>query len=187
LGVVLTGPRIIAGLWRGKLLAAPPGLATRPTNARARQAAFDILLHAPWAGPTFIQSARVLDVFAGTGAYGFEALSRGAASATFIENNREALAALRANSAACKAGAEIIAADALNPPPGTPHNLIFLDPPYAQDLVPMALAALAHHNYLAPAAIIVAEFGPEQKFAPPDPLATRQHGKARLFFWRHIT
>ncbi|MDD2796302.1 RsmD family RNA methyltransferase, partial [Acidocella sp.] len=79
------GPRILAGAWRGRKLVAPEGLETRPTGARARQAVFDILLHAPWAGAEFLRRARVLDVFAGTGAYGLEALSRGAAAADFME------------------------------------------------------------------------------------------------------
>jgi hypothetical protein len=69
------GPKIIGGAWRGKHLVAPPGLATRPTASRARQAVFDILLHAPWGGLEFLRAARVLDVFAGTGAFGLESLS----------------------------------------------------------------------------------------------------------------
>jgi len=179
------GPRIIAGAWRGRKLIAPAGLATRPTNTRARQAAFDILLHAAWAGPDFMQTAAVLDVFAGTGAYGLEALSRGAASATFIENAPAALAALRANITACKAPARMIAADALAPPTGTPHNLVFLDPPYGETLVPRALTALAARNWLAPAAIIVAELGPADTLDPPNPLTERRHGKARLVFFEY--
>jgi 16S rRNA (guanine966-N2)-methyltransferase len=178
-------PRIIGGQWKGRKLAAPAGLATRPTGARARQAVFDILLHAPWAGTEFLQTARVLDVFAGTGAYGLEALSRGAAFASFIENDFKALAALRANIAACRAEqrAKIFAADALRPPRGAPHDLVFLDPPYGQDFVPKALAALA--GWVAPGAVIVAELGPDDFFAPPpETLAERSHGKAQLIFWR---
>ncbi len=181
----MSAPRIIAGKFRGRVLSAPAGAATRPTNARARQAVFDILLHAPWAGHDFMQSARVLDVFAGTGAYGIEALSRGAAAGSFIENNREALAALRANIAACKLEdvAKVIKADALQPPAGTPHQLVFLDPPYGENLVPRALAALAAANYFAPDAVFVAELGPQDEFAPADVLTERRHGKARLLFW----
>jgi 16S rRNA (guanine966-N2)-methyltransferase len=177
-------PRIIGGQWKGRKLAAPDGLATRPTGARARQAVFDILLHAPWAGAEFLQSARVLDVFAGTGAYGLEALSRGAAFASFIENDRAALAAIRANIAACRVEerARVFAADALRPPADTPHDLVFLDPPYGQDFVPKGLAALA--GWVAPGAIIVAELGPGETFSPPAILAERTHGKARLLFWR---
>src|SRR6185437_3628839 len=95
--------RIVAGEWRGRTLLAPAGSATRPTADRVRQALFDMLLHAPWGGRALIEDARVLDVFAGTGAFGLEALSRGAAHATFVEHDRAALAALRANIAACRA------------------------------------------------------------------------------------
>ncbi len=180
------GPRIIGGAWRGKHLAAPPGLATRPTGARARQAVFDILLHAPWGGLEFLERTRVLDVFAGTGAFGLEALSRGAAAASFIENAPPALAALRANIAACRVGAvaRVVAADALSPPAGTPHEILLLDPPYGANLVPQALAALARQGWIAPAALVVAELGPGDPFAPPDLLVERRHGKARLLFWR---
>jgi 16S rRNA (guanine966-N2)-methyltransferase len=181
----MAAPRVIAGKYRGRILEAPKGLATRPTNARARQAVFDILLHAPWAGHDFMQSARVLDVFAGTGAYGIEALSRGAASASFIENDREALAVLRANIATCKAEtvSRIIRTDALHPPAGTPHDLIFLDPPYGQNLVPQALNALSEANYFAANAVFVAELGSQDDFSPANILAERRHGKARLLFW----
>jgi 16S rRNA (guanine966-N2)-methyltransferase len=132
-----------------------------------------------------MQSARVLDVFAGTGAYGIEALSRGAVAASFIENNREALTALRANIAACKVEAvsRVINSDALHPPAGTPHDLIFLDPPYAQNLVPQALAALSEAKYFAANVVFVAELGPEDEFTPANVLTERRHGKARLLFW----
>jgi 16S rRNA (guanine966-N2)-methyltransferase len=181
----MSGPRIIAGQYRGRILNAPAGLATRPTHARARQAVFDILLHAPWAGADFIRSARVLDAFAGTGAYGLEALSRGAVSTSFIENNREALNTLRANIAVCKAEAvtKVINADALHPPVGMPHDLIFLDPPYAQNLIRSALAALSAANYFSPGAVFVAELGPQDEFMSANILTERQHGKARLVFW----
>ncbi len=177
-------PRIIAGAWRGRRLLAPSGVETRPTGARARQAAFDILLHAPWGGRAFLASARVLDVFAGTGAYGLEALSRGAASACFIEQAPAALQALRANVAACGASARVVAADALAPPAGTPHELVFLDPPYGRDLLGPALAALARRQWLAPAAVVMAELGPGDRFEPRALLAERAHGKARLLFFR---
>jgi 16S rRNA (guanine966-N2)-methyltransferase len=175
-------PRIIAGAFKGRKLEAPAGLDTRPTNARARQAVFDVLMHAPYAGAELLRTARVLDVFAGTGAYGLEALSRGAAFASFIERAPPALASLRKNIAACRAEAQsrIIPTDALNPPAGTAHHLVFLDPPYGEDLVPKALAALQSRNYLARGALIIAELGPGDAFALPTILATRAHGKARL-------
>jgi 16S rRNA (guanine966-N2)-methyltransferase len=107
--------RIVAGAWRGRSLVAPPGHGTRPTADRVRQALFDTLTHAQWGGRSTLDSAIVLDVFAGTGALGLEALSRGAASACFIENDAAALMALRANVATCKAErqVEIVATDVL--------------------------------------------------------------------------
>src|SRR6202051_1663883 len=96
--------RIVAGAWRGRSLAAPPGTATRPTADRVRQALFDMLMHAPWAGRSVVEDALVLDAFAGTGALGLEALSRGAAKAVFVERAQGALLALRANIAAFRAG-----------------------------------------------------------------------------------
>ena len=91
-----------------------------------------MLLHAPWAGRDAVEGARVLDVFAGTGALGLEALSRGAAHATFVEQDRAALAALRANIAACRAEhrCTVLPVDALAAPPGEAASLVFLDPPY---------------------------------------------------------
>jgi 16S rRNA (guanine966-N2)-methyltransferase len=174
-------------LWKGKKLVAPVGALTRPTSGRARQAAFDILMHADWAGAGVVQAARVLDVFAGTGAYGLEALSRGAVTATFFENNRAAVGALEKNIAACGVTerTRIMAKDALRPPPGHPHELVLLDPPYGQEAVPRALAALMEAGWVAAGALVVAEFGPGD--AVPENiqfLAERVHGKARLMFWK---
>src|SRR4051812_29618443 len=125
--------RIVAGIHRGRKLTAPAGATTRPTADRVRQALFDMLWHAPWAGRAVIEDQAVLDAFAGTGALGLEALSRGAATAAFIEQDRAALAALRANIAACGEAArcQVVAADALRPPRALrPASLVFLDPPY---------------------------------------------------------
>ena len=177
----MTAPRIIAGAWKGRKLAVPEGLETRPTNARARQAVFDILAHAPWCE---LRGAKVLDVFAGTGAYGLEALSRGAVSAVFFEQSRPALAALRQNIAACGASARVVAGDVLAVPAGEPHDLVFLDPPYGQDLVRQALAALRARGWLAPGAIVVAELGPGDVLDVGEVLAERSHAKARIKIWR---
>ena len=147
---------------------------------------FDILAHAPWAGAEFLRTARVLDGFAGTGAYGLEALSRGALSATFFEVSPPALAALRANIAACKAEPQchVVAGDVFAAPRGIPHALVFLDPPYGQDFVVKALAVLTARGWLAPGAVVVAELGPGDVFVPAEVLAERKHGKARLVFGR---
>lgn len=178
--------RIIAGAWRGRNLVAPAGVSTRPTAERMRQALFDMLAHAPWA-EACLAGAEVLDAFAGTGALGLEALSRGAARAHFIETDRHALAALRANIAACKAGdrAVVLPQDTLRPKPGTPCNLVFLDPPYAQDLVPKAVAVLANSGWFAPGALVIAETGRDEALALPAELcAERIHGAARITAWR---
>lgn len=174
--------RIIAGAHRGRRLVAPAGLGTRPTAERLRQALFDMLWHAPWAGRARIEGAQVLDAFAGSGALGLEALSRGAAEATFLETDRAALAAIRANIAACREQprARVIAGDALAPPRAqAPCGLLFLDPPYGKGLLAPALAALARAGWIAPGALVVAETAAEApENAPPGftPLAGRAHG-----------
>ena len=179
--------RIVAGAWRGRPLVAPPGGTTRPTADRVRQALFDMLLHAPWGGRGIVEGARVLDVFAGTGAFGLEALSRGAAHATFVEQDPAALAALRANIATCRAQdrCEVLAVDALALPAGEPAGLVFLDPPYRQGLLPAAIARLQAVHRLAPGAVMVVETARDEPLpAIGELLAERAHGAARLSVWR---
>jgi len=202
--------RIVAGAWRGRTLIAPPGQGTRPTADRVRQALFDMLMHAEWGGRALIEGVAVLDVFAGTGALGLEALSRGAASACFIESDANALRALRANVAACKAEdrTEILACDVLQSPGrtgpprragaasptsaaadkerhGGPASLVFLDPPYGQDLVHRALVRLQDAGRIRPGALIVAETAKDETWIPDQPLlAERQHGAARILIFR---
>ncbi len=179
--------RIVAGIWRGRALTAPPGETTRPTADRVRQALFDRLLHAPWGGRGLIEGAQVLDAFAGTGALGLEALSRGAARACFIERDRAALTALRANIAACGAGdvCAVLPADALSARRGSPCGLVFFDPPYGQNLVPRALAVLSGMGWIAAGAVVVAETGRDEDLSlPAELLADRAQGAARLTIWR---
>jgi 16S rRNA (guanine966-N2)-methyltransferase len=181
--------RIIAGRHRGRALVAPPGEATRPTADRVRQALFDMLWHAPWGGRTTIQEQLVLDAFAGTGALGLEALSRGADHCTFLETAKPALAALRANIAACREESRtaVLATDATRPPPArVPCGLVFLDPPYGQGLVERAVAALSAAGWIAPGALLVAEAGQAEAVDLPGyaPVATRSHGAATLHVLR---
>jgi 16S rRNA (guanine966-N2)-methyltransferase len=179
--------RIVAGQWRGRTLVAPAGSHTRPTADRVRQALFDMLLHAPWGGRDAVAGAQVLDVFAGTGALGLEALSRDAAHATFIEHDRAALTALRANITACRANdrCTVLAIDALATPPNALASLVFLDPPYGHDLVRQALNRLRTVGRLAPGALIVAEIARDEPAPTAAPLlAERVHGAARLSIWR---
>ena len=181
--------RIVAGAWRGRVLVAPPGSATRPTADRVRQALFDMLMHAPWGGREAVEGALVLDAFAGTGALGLEALSRGAAEAVFFEADQAALAALRANVAACKAGerARVVGGDVLRAgaAPAAPRTLIFLDPPYGQGLVQQSLNVLRAQKWLAPGCLVIAE---QARLDPVEKgvalLAQRVHGAALLNVWR---
>ncbi len=179
--------RIIAGAWRGRRLIGPAGQGTRPTADRVRQALFDMILHAPWGGRDAIEGVRVADVFAGTGALGLEALSRGAAFATFVENERAALAALRANIEACAAAgrSRVLAADALALPRGEGCGLVFLDPPYGGDLVMRAVTALRQRGWLAPGALVAVETAAvEDASIFVAPLVSRVHGAARITVWR---
>ncbi len=175
--------RIIAGAWRGRALSAPPGVATRPTADRVRQALFDRLMHAAWAGRAVLEGNVVLDAFAGTGALGLEALSRGAAQATFMERDRAALAALRANVAACRAEAvcTVLGADVLRPPPGRPCGLAFLDPPYNEGLAGPAVAALRAAGWIAPGTIVAAETAVGEPTPGLDGLVSQfSHGSAAI-------
>ncbi len=179
--------RIVAGAWRGRTLIAPPGQTTRPTADRVRQALFDMLIHAPWGGRVLLENAVVLDGFAGTGGLGLEALSRGAARATFVESDPAALKALRANITAFKATdrTQVIASDLLRIGPGEPATLVFLDPPYEQALVPRALDRLRAVGRLAATALVVAELGRDEAWTPDqDILAERTHGAARVVIIR---
>ena len=181
--------RIIAGRHRGRLLRAPEGEATRPTADRVRQALFDMLWHASWGGRTAVHDQLVLDAFAGTGALGLEALSRGADHCTFIERDRSALNVLRANIGACKEEPRtaVLAADATKPPPArVPCGLVFLDPPYGKGLVPLAIAGLAAAGWIAPGALVVAETGEGETLDLPgyEMLATRSHGAATVHVLR---
>src|SRR5256885_6056849 len=115
--------RIIAGQWRGRLIAAPPGQATRPTADRVRETLFSML--ASRLG-TF-EDLRVADLFAGSGALGLEALSRGAATATFVENDTAAAAVIRRNCERLGASVQLLGGSALAPPPREPFDLVFAD------------------------------------------------------------
>jgi 16S rRNA (guanine966-N2)-methyltransferase len=179
--------RIVAGAWRGRTLIAPSGQTTRPTADRVRQALFDMLAHAPWGGREVLQGAVVLDAFAGTGALGLEALSRGAARACFIESDPAALRALRTNIAACKAvdRCRVEAADVLRAGSGEAAGLIFLDPPYGQDLVSRALERLRAAGRIAAESLVVAELGRDEPWMPGQGvLAERAHGPARVVMFR---
>lgn len=193
--------RIVGGENKGRALMAPRGEGTRPTSDRTRQAIFDMLAHAPWYGHDELEEAIVLDGYAGTGAMGLEALSRGAQRASFIERDRNALNALRANLDICRARdiSRVLSCSVTHPPRATePHTLIFLDPPYGKTLVESGLRALARGGWIAEGALIVAETGATEDFAPfvppsehffptlpAEPLVIRKFGAAKVTIWRH--
>jgi 16S rRNA (guanine966-N2)-methyltransferase len=182
--------RIVAGKHRGRRLAAPPGDAVRPTSERAREALFNILAHGRFAPAPVFEDARVLDVFAGTGALGLEALSRGARFATFIEKDRQARDALEANIKTLgeTARTRLLAVDATTPPRADgPYDLVFLDPPYRSGLAEPALEALSRAGWLAPHALIILELAARGDFEPPagfEMLEERRYGAGRLVFLR---
>ena len=184
--------RIVSGQFRGKTLTSPSGLSTRPTSDRARQAVFNILEHAPWRPFILPENAHVLDIFAGTGALGLEALSRGAADAVFIEQSADALKALRQNIDSMKIGpqAQVLRMDAMHPTARpaklAPRNLVFLDPPYGKNMGYAALNAFTAAGWLAPDAVCVMEMAKKQPEPLPDGFAlidTRQYGVAEVRFF----
>lgn len=164
--------RIIAGRFRGRALTpvgkGDPGAHLRPTTDRTRESLFSMLAGGRFGDP--LTGARVLDLFAGTGALGLEALSRGADHVTFVENGRKALALVRQNIALLGVAgeADCLACDARRLPAsaGTPASLVFLDPPYGQALGLPALMAAQGAAWLAPGALVVWEEAAEQP-APP--------------------
>lgn len=161
--------RIVGGRFRGRRLAAPRSQAIRPTSDRLRESLFNILAHG-YGDP--LTGARVLDLFAGTGALGFEALSRGAAFALFVDDGAEARALIRENIAAIGLGgvARIYRRDAtrLGPAhPLAPFSLAFLDPPYGKGLAEQALSSARDGGWLAPEALVVVEEAAQAGFKPP--------------------
>jgi 16S rRNA (guanine966-N2)-methyltransferase len=176
--------RIIAGEWRGRVIEAPPGESTRPTADRVRETLFSML--ASRLGS--FEELRVADLFAGSGALGLEALSRGAASATLVETDARASAAIKRN--AEKLGAaervRILRSSALALPRSEPFDLIFADPPYAPGSGTAALAAVVEAGWLAPGGWISVETSRGEHVDPASLTieAERDVGRARLTLLR---
>jgi 16S rRNA (guanine966-N2)-methyltransferase len=162
--------RIIGGRLKGRNLASPASREIRPTADRLRESVFNILVHA-YDDP--VEGARVLDLFAGTGALGIEATSRGAAFTLFVDNGAEARALLRNNVEALALGGvtKVYRRDATNLGPAhpmEPFSLAFLDPPYGKGLADKALASLRDGGWLVPGALLVVEEAKAVAFAAPD-------------------
>jgi 16S rRNA (guanine966-N2)-methyltransferase len=184
--------RIVAGSLKGRAIVAPEGQGTRPTSDRARQAIFNILEHADWAQP--LNGARVLDLYAGSGALGYEAISRGAAFALFVEIDDEARGAIRENADAWglmgRTRVHRRSATDLGVRPGSAgeaFDIAFLDPPYRKGLGEQTLARLLEGNWLRPGATVVFERGsdePEIETPGYERLDARDYGAARVLFLR---
>jgi 16S rRNA (guanine966-N2)-methyltransferase len=181
--------RIVGGRLKGRSLVSPSSRDIRPTADRLRESLFNILIHA-YDDP--IADARVLDLFAGTGALGIEAVSRGAAFALFVDNGTEARALLRNNVEALGLGGvtKVYRRDATNlgaAHPMEPFSLVFLDPPYRMKLAEKALASLRDGGWLAPGALIVVEEAGDAEFAAPqgfEQLERRTYDDTELVFLR---
>ena len=176
--------RIIAGAWRGRVIEAPPGQATRPTADRVREALFSMLTSRLGS----FEELRVADLFAGSGALGFEALSRGAAHATFVESDAKASAVIRRN--AEKLGAthrvQMLGGSALALPRSEPFDLILTDPPYSPGSGSAVVEAVTKAGWLAPGGWMSVETSREDSVDPSELTieTTRDVGCARLTLLR---
>ena len=179
--------RVVGGKLRGRNLAAPQSQAIRPTADRLRETLFNILAHA-YDDP--VTGARVLDLFAGTGALGIEAASRGAAFVLFVDDGAEARALIRQNVEALGLGGitRVFRRDAAKlgaAHPLEPFSLVFLDPPYGKGLAERALNSARDGGWLAPDALIVVEEAADAAFAPPEgfeEIERRDYGDTQLIF-----
>jgi 16S rRNA (guanine966-N2)-methyltransferase len=181
--------RIVGGRFRGRALKGPASAAIRPTSDRLRETIFNILAHG-YGDP--VPGARVLDLFAGTGAMGLEALSRGAAFALFVDDSAAARGLIRENVEALGLGGQsrLFRRDAtrLGPAaPNAPFSLVFCDPPYGKGLAERALAACAADGWLTNDALVVIEEAGGAALKFPEGFAlieTRDYGEAQLVFGR---
>ena len=181
--------RIVGGAFRGRVLKAPSTSAVRPTSDRLRETLFNILAHS-YGDP--VQGARVMDLFAGTGALGLEALSRGARFALFVDDGAEGRALRRANveSLGCGGVSKVFRRDATKlgaMPPGEAYGLAFLDPPYGRGLAPLALASLRDGGWLAQGGLAVVEEEASAALDPPEGYALverRSYGDTQAVFLR---
>lgn len=179
--------RIISGRLGGRTLKTVEGEGYRPAMSKTREALFSMLA----ARGLVWSTARVLDLFAGSGSLAFEAISRGAPHALLVENSVQAMRCLQANVETLGVQAEtgLIKDDVLKVlrrPPQQPYNLIFMDPPYRKKLAEPALRLLAAHRWLTPGAFVTAEIEKEASFAVPSGFTLetdRLLGQTRVCIW----
>lgn len=180
--------RITAGTFKNKPLAVPTGDSVRPTSDRARQALFNRLEHSFQNIGFKLRGARVIDLFAGTGALGLDALSRGAAHVTFVEQNHNSVAVLKRNVATLGVDDKIniLTTDASAlPAAAQPVDLALLDPPYGLGLAEPTLAALINKGWLTDSAVVVVETAATETLTAPDGLEiedVRSYGRGALTY-----
>ncbi|MDQ0454986.1 16S rRNA (guanine(966)-N(2))-methyltransferase RsmD [Rhizobium paknamense] len=182
--------RIVGGEFRGRTIASPKSNAIRPTIDRTRESLFNIILHAH---PESLEGTRILDLFAGTGAVGLEALSRGCRSALFVENSVEGRGLLWENidSLGLHGRAKILRRDATDLGAVStmePFHLLFADPPYGKGLGEKAFAAAHKGGWLVPGALAILEERGDVEVAveaPFEPLDSRTFGDTRIHFYRY--
>lgn len=186
--------RIVGGQFRGRAIVAPKGRSTRPTTDRTRENLFNVLEHADWAPP--IAGARVVDLYAGSGALGLEAMSRGAGFCLFVEMAAEARGAIRENIDTLQLfGTTRLHrrdATALGEKPsnlGAPFNLVFLDPPYGLGLGEKTLARLVEGGWVTGDACAVLEVGIDEDPVTPDwqRQVVKEYGAAKVLFLTRST
>jgi 16S rRNA (guanine966-N2)-methyltransferase len=181
--------RIVGGRLKGRTLLGPKSDAIRPTSDRLRESLFNILVHS-YDDP--LPGGKVIDLFAGTGAFGLEAISRGAEFCLLVDDGAQARALIRENVEALGLGGvtKIFRRDARrlgDAPPGPPYTLAFLDPPYDRGLAEPALTSLARGGWLAPEALAIVEEAAAACFEPPpffETLERRDFGETELIFLR---
>ncbi|GGK36142.1 16S rRNA (guanine(966)-N(2))-methyltransferase RsmD [Salinarimonas ramus] len=181
--------RIVGGRFKGRALAGPRSDAIRPTSDRLRESLFNVLAHA-YDDP--VEGARVIDLFAGTGAMGLEALSRGAAFALFVDDGAQARGLIRENVEALGLGGvtRLFRRDATRLGGADrfePFDLLFCDPPYGRDLAPAALTSAAGGGWLAPGALCVVEEAADATLALPsgfEEIERRVYGDTQVVFGR---
>lgn len=181
--------RIIAGQFKGRKLLTPETNDIRPTSDRTRESIFNLLMHGKYAGENVI-GCHVLDLCCGTGAMGLEALSRGARTATFVDQDKRSLELAKKNALHCNVtnATFFVQADASKLPAARePVNLVLMDAPYATPLLAPAYAALLRGNWLAPGALIVAEQSRDAaipKLDGAELIDERQYGKPKVLVYK---
>jgi 16S rRNA (guanine966-N2)-methyltransferase len=183
--------RITGGTLRGRRLVAPDDMRVRPTSDRVREALFNMLAHKDFGIGFALEGAAVADLFAGTGALGLEAISRGARWCLLVDDDADSRALQRENVEALGLTGvtriwrrDATALGPLGPAANGPFDLAFLDPPYRKGLAQKALASLADGGWLKPAALIVAETAADESLDAPGftRLDARDHGETRIVF-----